>query len=184
MGDGGALLLGLLMAASTIAVGGQPERALQRAGRTSSSPRCSSRSSSSACRSSTPLFAIIRRATRRSGVATADKEHLHHRLMRLGHGQRRAVLILWAWTAALSGFVLYPAYTGEGDAVVPLAVLVLGFGLYVFFHPGGTAAERRTETAATTAVADRPTGTSGRWCTDVSDGLVTPREFAVLRVRG
>jgi len=82
------------------------------------------------------LFAIIRRATRRSGVATADKEHLHHRLMRLGHGQRRAVLILWAWTGALSGLVLYPAYTGRGDAVLPLAVLVFGFGLYVFFHPG------------------------------------------------
>jgi UDP-GlcNAc:undecaprenyl-phosphate GlcNAc-1-phosphate transferase len=82
------------------------------------------------------LFAIIRRASKRSGVATADKEHLHHRLMRLGHGQRRAVLILWAWTAALSGLVLYPAYTGRGDAVAPLAVVVLGFGLYVFFHPG------------------------------------------------
>jgi UDP-GlcNAc:undecaprenyl-phosphate GlcNAc-1-phosphate transferase len=82
------------------------------------------------------LFAIIRRASRRSGVATADKEHLHHRLMRLGHGQRRAVLILWGWTAALSGLVLYPAYTGKGDAVAPLAVVVLGFGLYVFFHPG------------------------------------------------
>ena len=45
-------------------------------------------------------------------------------------------MILWAWTAALSGLVLYPAYTGKGDAVLPLAVLVLGFGLYVFFHPG------------------------------------------------
>jgi UDP-GlcNAc:undecaprenyl-phosphate GlcNAc-1-phosphate transferase len=32
-----------------------------------------------------------------------DKEHLHHRLMRLGHGQRRAVFILWAWTAVLAG---------------------------------------------------------------------------------
>ena len=82
------------------------------------------------------LFAIIRRASRRSGIATADKDHLHHRLMRLGHGQRRSVFILWAWTALLSGFVLYPTYTGKGDAVVPLAVLVLGFGLYVFFHPG------------------------------------------------
>ena len=39
--------------------------------------------------------------------------------MRLGHGQRRSVLILWAWTALLSGFVLYPVYTGQGDAVVP-----------------------------------------------------------------
>ena len=64
-------------------------------------------------------FAIVRRATRRSGLATADKEHLHHRLMRLGHGQRRSVLILWTWTALLSGLVLYPTFTGRGDAVVP-----------------------------------------------------------------
>ncbi len=56
--------------------------------------------------------------------------------MRLGHGQRRAVVILWAWTAVLSGLVLYPAYTGRGDGVVPLAVAALGFALYIFFHPG------------------------------------------------
>ena len=35
-------------------------------------------------------FAIIRRATRGGGIAEADKDHLHHRLMRLGHGQRRS----------------------------------------------------------------------------------------------
>ena len=82
------------------------------------------------------LFAIIRRATKRAGVANADKEHLHHRLMRLGHGQRRSVLILWGWTLALSAFVLYPTYTGKGDALVPIGVVVLGFGLYVFFGAG------------------------------------------------
>ncbi len=135
MGDGGALLLGLLMAASTIAVGGSQNEPFSGQVYFFFAPLF------------IPLFilgvpiidtafAIIRRASKRSNVAAADKEHLHHRLMRLGHGQRRAVLILWAWTAALSGLVLYPAYTGEGDAVVPLAVVVFGFGLYVFFHPG------------------------------------------------
>jgi len=82
------------------------------------------------------LFAILRRASRRAGLATADKEHLHHRLMRLGHGQRRSVLILWLWTAILSGFVLYPTYTSEGDAVVPFGVAALGLALYTLFHPG------------------------------------------------
>ena len=55
MGDSGALLLGLLMAASTSVVGGRadPEPGRSPARRTSSSPRCSSRCSSSACRSST-----------------------------------------------------------------------------------------------------------------------------------
>ena len=91
-------------------------------------------------------FAIVRRASRRAGVATADKEHLHHRLMRLGHGQRRSVLILWAWTALLSGLVLYPTYTGRGDAVVPLGIAGLGLLLFTVFHPGAPGArgpERR-----------------------------------------
>src|SRR5205085_1579627 len=45
-------------------------------------------------------FAIVRRVGRRAKVSEADKEHLHHRLMRLGHGPRRSALIPWPWTAA------------------------------------------------------------------------------------
>jgi UDP-GlcNAc:undecaprenyl-phosphate GlcNAc-1-phosphate transferase len=66
-------------------------------------------------------FAIVRRARKRSGVAEADKDHLHHRLMRLGHGHRVTVLILWLWTGLLAVFVLVPVYTSKGD-VVPLGV--------------------------------------------------------------
>ena len=54
----------------------------------------------------------------------------------LGHGQRRSVAILWAWTAILSGLVLFPTYTNRGNAVIPFAVLALGVLLYTFFHPG------------------------------------------------
>ncbi|MBW3548736.1 MAG: hypothetical protein KY452_11460, partial [Actinobacteria bacterium] len=61
--------------------------------------------------------------------------HLHHRLMRLGHGQRRSVLILWAWTALLSAFVLYPAYTNRGNALVPFGIAALGIALYTVLHP-------------------------------------------------
>ena len=35
-------------------------------------------------------------------MTVADKDHLHHRLMRLGHGQRRSVLILWGWPVLLT----------------------------------------------------------------------------------
>ena len=44
-------------------------------------------------------FAFVRRTANRTGFSTPDKNHLHHRLLRLGHGHRRSVLILWAWTA-------------------------------------------------------------------------------------
>ena len=136
MGDSGALLLGVLMAASTTVVGGRADPNQPFSGQTYFffAPLF------------IPLvilgvpivdtaFAIVRRATRRAGVTTADKDHLHHRLMRLGHGQRRSVLILWSWTAILSAFVLYPAYTGEGNGVVPLGIVALGLALFTVLHP-------------------------------------------------
>jgi UDP-GlcNAc:undecaprenyl-phosphate/decaprenyl-phosphate GlcNAc-1-phosphate transferase len=135
MGDAGALLLGLLMASTTITVGG----------------RTADQFSGQTYFFFAPLFipffilgvpmldtafAIVRRAMRRASLSQADKEHLHHRLMRLGHGQRRSVLILWAWTAVLSGVVLFPTYTNRGNAIVPAAVAGLGVALYTLFHPG------------------------------------------------
>ncbi|NNE73860.1 MAG: undecaprenyl/decaprenyl-phosphate alpha-N-acetylglucosaminyl 1-phosphate transferase [Acidimicrobiales bacterium] len=135
MGDGGALLLGVLMAASTMSVGGRTAEPFSGQAFFFFAPIF------------IPLFilgvpildtilAILRRTLGRRSLAGADKEHLHHRLMRLGHGQRRSVLIMWAWTALLSGFVLYPTYTGEGDAIVPIGVGGLGLILYTVFHPG------------------------------------------------
>ena len=56
--------------------------------------------------------------------------------MRLGHGHRRSVLILWGWTALLSGVVLYPTVTGDGDGIVPFAVAALGLLLYTMFSRG------------------------------------------------
>jgi UDP-GlcNAc:undecaprenyl-phosphate GlcNAc-1-phosphate transferase len=137
MGDAGALQLGLLMAAATIAVGGNTGPEVAVSGQTFFF--------------FVPLFlplvilgvpildtiwAILRRASRRSGVSIADKGHLHHRLMRLGHGQRRSVFILWTWTALLSALVLYPAYTGRDDAVVPIGIAALALVLYTLFAPG------------------------------------------------
>ncbi|MDQ3951739.1 MAG: undecaprenyl/decaprenyl-phosphate alpha-N-acetylglucosaminyl 1-phosphate transferase, partial [Actinomycetota bacterium] len=49
------------------------------------------------------LLAIVRRARRRRSVFHADKEHLHHRLMDLGHGHRQAVLVMYLWSALVAG---------------------------------------------------------------------------------
>jgi UDP-GlcNAc:undecaprenyl-phosphate GlcNAc-1-phosphate transferase len=135
MGDCGALGLGLLMAASTMVVGGRTDQEFSGQTFFFFAPLL------------IPLFilgvpifdtvfAIVRRASRRQGVASADKDHLHHRLMRLGHGHRRSVLILWGWTALLSFFVLYPTITGKGDAIVPLGVAALCLLLFTLLHPG------------------------------------------------
>jgi len=136
MGDGGALLLGALMASSTIAVGGRTPDPYSGQTFFFYAPLA------------IPLvilgvpmldtaFAILRRARSGKGVATADKDHLHHRLVRLGHGHRRTVWILWAWTALLSAFVLYPTYNeGQGDAIVPLGVGAAALVLFTLFRPG------------------------------------------------
>ena len=61
---------------------------------------------------------------------------MHHRLVRLGHGPRRTVVILWTWTAVLSGFVLFPLSRPESNAIIPFVVIVLGLLLFTLFHPG------------------------------------------------
>ncbi len=134
MGDCGAMLLGLLMAASTMVVGGRTDQPFSGQSFFFYAPLFIPLLVLAVPIFDT-LFAIVRRATKRQGVATADKDHLHHRLMRLGHGHWRSVLILWAWTALLSGFVLYPTITGRGNGVVPIGILAIGLLLFTVLHP-------------------------------------------------
>jgi UDP-GlcNAc:undecaprenyl-phosphate GlcNAc-1-phosphate transferase len=159
MGDGGALLLGLLMAASTMVVGGRTDQPFSGQSFFFFAPLI------------IPLLilgvpvldtvlAIVRRATRRTGLATADKDHLHHRLMRLGHGHGRSVLILWAWTALLSGFVLYPTYSGRGNGIVPLGIAALLLLLVTVLHPTWRAS-RRPDPDDTPAPADNELDRTG-----------------------
>jgi UDP-GlcNAc:undecaprenyl-phosphate GlcNAc-1-phosphate transferase len=144
MGDCGAMLLGLLMAASTMVVGGRTDQPFSGQSFFFYAPLVIPLLVLAVPIFDT-MFAIVRRARRRLGVATADKDHLHHRLMRLGHGHWRSVLILWAWTALLSGFVLYPTITGRGNGIVPIGIAALGLLLFTVLHPTLT---RRTELEA------------------------------------
>ena len=48
------------------------------------------------------LLAVVRRTWKGISVGQADKEHLHHRLLDLGHGYRQAVLLLYLWSALIS----------------------------------------------------------------------------------
>ena len=137
MGDSGAYLLGLLVAVSTSVVGGRADPTTQ---------AFSGQTYFFLAPLAIPLiilgvpildvaFAIARRVTRRQGFARADTGHLHHRLIALGHGPRRAVAILWAWTALLSGFVLYPVFTDATVPYAPFGVLAFILVLYTVLHP-------------------------------------------------
>ena len=105
-------------------------------------------------------FAIIRRVSGRKGFAVADKGHLHHRLMNLGHGHRRSVVILWAWTALLSAFVLYPTLTGRNPTYLPFGIIALAIVLYTVLHPS-VRARRRSNGHDVAAVADDTAAANG-----------------------
>lgn len=137
MGDSGALVLGLLMATSTSVVGGRADPASQ---------AFSGQTYFFLAPLFIPLlvlgvpivdvlFAILRRTVSRQGIATADRGHLHHRLIDLGHGPRRAVVILWAWTGLLSAVVLYPALSSGSTNFIPLMVAALVLALFTVLHP-------------------------------------------------
>ena len=177
MGDAGAMLLGLMLAVTTITVGG----------------RTADQFSGQTYFFFAPLvipililgvpildtaFSFFRRLVRRQSWSQGDREHLHHRLMRLGHGPRRSVVILWCWTALLSATALVPTYTNRGNALVPIALLGLALVLYSYFHPGVVEARREGRAAVSApALGDSPSDEHG-------DGLADEptQEVPVTRV--
>jgi UDP-GlcNAc:undecaprenyl-phosphate GlcNAc-1-phosphate transferase len=69
------------------------------------------------------VLAIVRRTRRGQGIGHADKEHLHHRLMELGHGHRQAVLLMYLWSALVSAGALA---VGLIDGRLFVGILVAG----------------------------------------------------------
>ena len=131
MGDTGSMLLGLLLAAATITLSGQVDP--------------SALSSGVFLPTLLPLIlpfavmalplvdlvlAVIRRTRAGRNPFAPDKRHLHHRLLEMGHSQRRAVSLMYAWTALIAGAALAVAffpliYAGVGTAIGVLIVVFL-----------------------------------------------------------
>ena len=160
MGDAGALMLGLLMSASTMVIGGR-------------TPPASGVTFFFFAPLLIPVFilgvplidavwAFVRRTVSGQGFHTPDKNHIHHRLMRLGHGHRRTVVILWLWTAVLCGFVLLPLFDTQANVFIPLGVALLLIGLMTWFSPLVNRLYYRNEEAQTRsrelATSERRTG--------------------------
>ncbi len=60
-------------------------------------------------------LAVVRRTARGQMFYHPDKQHLHHRMLEIGHSHRRAVLILWLWAGLLGyGTVLISLYPSIG----------------------------------------------------------------------
>jgi UDP-GlcNAc:undecaprenyl-phosphate GlcNAc-1-phosphate transferase len=117
MGDSGSLLLGLLLAMSTISG----------VGRNLEGPS-GGELAVIAIPVVIPLLvlavplldvvlAIVRRMRRGIGIAHADKEHIHHRLLDIGHSHRQAVLLMYLWSALIATCALVVAFV-DGRLVV------------------------------------------------------------------
>jgi UDP-GlcNAc:undecaprenyl-phosphate GlcNAc-1-phosphate transferase len=57
------------------------------------------------------LLAVVRRTRAGQSPFAADRKHLHHRLLDIGHSQRASVLIMYLWAAAFSGTVVWLSIT-------------------------------------------------------------------------
>jgi UDP-GlcNAc:undecaprenyl-phosphate GlcNAc-1-phosphate transferase len=128
MGDAGSMLVGMLMATSAISVTGQVDVA-----------------TISFSRQLVPAFipillpfailivplldfclAVLRRLRAGKSPFTADRKHLHHRLLDMGHSDVHAVLIFYSWTAVVSAgcllFLFLPTVWALAFVAVGLVV--------------------------------------------------------------
>lgn len=53
------------------------------------------------------IFVICRRIVNRQPVSSADKTHLHHRLLNLGFSQKQAVILIWVLMAFLCATAIF-----------------------------------------------------------------------------
>jgi UDP-GlcNAc:undecaprenyl-phosphate/decaprenyl-phosphate GlcNAc-1-phosphate transferase len=72
------------------------------------------------------VLAVIRRTRAGRSPFSPDKQHLHHRLLEIGHSHRRAVLIMWLWAGLIAfGGVLASLYATRLTVVLLAAWVVL-----------------------------------------------------------
>jgi len=136
MGDSGAMLIGLLLAASTVSLTGQLDPGA--VGTLALAPALLPLLLPVAVLA-VPfvdlLLAVVRRTRARRSPFAADKEHLHHRLLQLGHSHRRAVLVMYFWSATIAfGTLAISVFHGSGPVLVLTGALVVT-GLLLLWGP-------------------------------------------------
>jgi UDP-GlcNAc:undecaprenyl-phosphate GlcNAc-1-phosphate transferase len=133
MGDAGALLLGLLLAAATISMTGSVD------------PSSSAATTSAIAAFTLPILlpvaimalpfldmvlAVVRRSRRGMAPWKPDAHHLHHQMLKIGHSHRRAVVLLYLWAALISlGAVSFAFFPPLATGIVIGVVLVVAVAL-------------------------------------------------------
>jgi UDP-GlcNAc:undecaprenyl-phosphate GlcNAc-1-phosphate transferase len=107
------------------------------------------------------LLAVIRRISHRQSPFAPDKRHLHHRLLELGHSHRRAVLLMYFWSALLAfGVTTYSITRGPWVLLVMLGVGA-AIGIVLLVVPRLRRRRKITNFTAETRVAAGATRSSG-----------------------
>lgn len=87
------------------------------------------------------IYAMIRRFLNKQAISTADKHHIHHRLMSIGLTHRQTVLAIYCLAGAFSIIaLLYPISTFWGSILLTIAVL---YGIELFVEIIGLVGENR-----------------------------------------
>jgi UDP-GlcNAc:undecaprenyl-phosphate GlcNAc-1-phosphate transferase len=143
MGDSGALLIGFMLSCSAITLTGQFS--------VGSVDRGLFGADASLLPAILPLIlpvavlivpfvdlvlAVVRRTRAGRSPFSPDKKHMHHRLLEIGHSQRRAVLIMYLWAGLVAfGVVVLSLFSGWWSAVGLAAMAGLAV-LLTFGVPG------------------------------------------------
>lgn len=129
MGDSGAMLIGLLLAAASTSASGKINMALYG---TADVVALMSPIIVVSAAVFVPVldltWAVIRRVKAGRSPFAADRLHIHHRLLSLGHTHRRTVLVLYLWVSAVAfgavSFSMVPTPVAAGIAVLSIVVAI------------------------------------------------------------
>jgi UDP-GlcNAc:undecaprenyl-phosphate/decaprenyl-phosphate GlcNAc-1-phosphate transferase len=145
MGDSGSMLIGLVLAAGAVSITGQvdPDLMVHHAG-----------SETTAVRDMVPLYmplllpltiiavpmadlllAIVRRTWKGQSPFAADRGHLHHRLLEIGHSHSRAVLIMYFWSALIAFGAVAFSVKSSSLVIVLTVVGLSAVGLVILLMP-------------------------------------------------
>jgi UDP-N-acetylmuramyl pentapeptide phosphotransferase/UDP-N-acetylglucosamine-1-phosphate transferase len=157
MGDTGSMLIGLLLSASTIMLTGQFDPALLANGLFPFFVPVLLIPAVAAVPFIDMLLAVLRRTSQGRSPFSPDKQHLHHRLLELGHSTRRAVLIMYFWVGLLASGLVGLALFDAAWITLGVTLLVAILGVLLMLRiPGRRKAARAGGSGPGEHPAERP----------------------------
>lgn len=81
------------------------------------------------------ILAIVRRTWKGQSPFAADRGHLHHRLLEIGHSHSRAVLIMYFWSALIAFGTLAYSVHSASMWIVLCVVALSAIGLVLLLLP-------------------------------------------------